>query len=200
MSTVQSIGPSGMRTSKAMPRASRSRAAASSSRYWPRSDGECRQVTRRPRWPAIYRAWSSGRSLRRCRGYRHPARRRSRLRCRHKGGVRPPAPTRPNTGSRPPVVRAEALQDGGEPPPLLAEHLEQVLWIKVASADGPEQQCTGPKCPVLRCSVLRRDNRAGRGGLRRVGHELLRGSGRPSMAWVDSRCLLVCPGASRAPR
>ena len=42
----------------------------------------------------------------------------------------------PGRGS--PVVRTESLQDRDEPLPLLAEHLEQVLWIEVARAPGPQ--------------------------------------------------------------
>jgi hypothetical protein len=47
--------------------------------------------------------------------------------------MRGPAGT-PGRGS--PVAGTEALEDRGEPVPLLAEHVEQVLWIEVALAQG----------------------------------------------------------------
>ena len=42
----------------------------------------------------------------------------------------------PGRGS--PVVGSEPSQDRDEPLPLLAEHLDQVLWIEVARALGPQ--------------------------------------------------------------
>jgi hypothetical protein len=32
------------------------------------------------------------------------------------------------------------VQDRGEAPPLLAEYLEQVIWVEVARARGAQQQ------------------------------------------------------------
>jgi hypothetical protein len=35
------------------------------------------------------------------------------------------------------------LEDRGKPSPLLTEHLEQVLWVEVACACGPQEQMAG---------------------------------------------------------
>jgi hypothetical protein len=48
----------------------------------------------------------------------------------------------PGGGS--PVAGTESVQYGDEPLPLFAEHVEQVLRVKVALAPGPQDQLAGP--------------------------------------------------------
>jgi hypothetical protein len=47
------------------------------------------------------------------------------------------------SGRASPVIGAEPAQDRGEPLPLRAEHVEQLLWSDAAWPPGPQEQPAG---------------------------------------------------------